>query len=67
MKEHMMAIHLSHPYYGCPRMKVALQEEGMYLNHKRVYRLMKNLGIQSVIRKKRRYFGQSGSVLFPNR
>lgn len=32
-----------------------------------VYRLMKNLGIQSVIRKKRRYFGQSGSVLFPNR
>ncbi|MEM1504165.1 IS3 family transposase, partial [Domibacillus sp. 8LH] len=67
LKEHMMAIHLSHPYYGCPRIKIALQEEGVYLNHKRVYRLMKNLGIQSVIRKKRRYFGQSGSVLFPNR
>ena len=63
----MIAIHLSHPYYGCPRMKIALQEEGIYLNHKRVYRLMKNLDIQSVIRKKRRYFGQSGSVLFPNR
>jgi len=27
---------------------------------------MRELGIQSVIRKKRRYFGRSGSIIFPN-
>ncbi len=36
------------------------------VNHKRVYRLMRKLGLQSIIRKKRRYFGRSGSVIFPD-
>lgn len=35
-------------------------------NHKRVGRLMRELGIQSVIRKKRLFYGRRGSVVFPN-
>lgn len=47
-------------------MTVALHREGFAVNHKRVYRLMRKLGIQSVIRKKRCYFGKSGSTVYPN-
>jgi transposase InsO family protein len=67
LKDHIMAIHRLHPYYGYLRMTVALRKEGFLVNHKRVYRLMKELGIRSVIRKKRRFFGKQQSVVFPNR
>ena len=67
VKEHMMAIHRLHPYYGYLRMTTALRKEGMYVNHKRVYRLMKELNIRSEIRKKRRFFGKQASVVQPNR
>ncbi|WP_226568248.1 IS3 family transposase [Bacillus stratosphericus] len=67
LKEHIMAIHHSHPFYGYPRMTVALKKEGFHINHKRVYRLMKEMNIQSIIRKKRRYFGRQASVVHPNR
>lgn len=36
------------------------------MNHKKVYRLMKVMEIQSVIRKKWRYFGKKGSKVYPN-
>ncbi|KXG10697.1 hypothetical protein AT864_01288 [Anoxybacillus sp. P3H1B] len=36
------------------------------VNHKRVRRLMRGLGIKSVIRKKRPFYGIRGSVVFPN-
>lgn len=62
-----MAIHRVHPYFGYLRMTTALRREGFQVNHKRVYRLMKNLGIRSVIRKKRRFFGKAVSVVHPNR
>ncbi|MBS2772513.1 IS3 family transposase [Anoxybacillus sp. PDR2] len=32
-----MAIHRSCPFYGYPRMQVALRKEGFHMNHKRVY------------------------------
>jgi transposase InsO family protein len=64
--EHIKAIHSLRPFYGYRRIKVALRREGFTVNHKRVYRLMRKLGIQSVIRKKRRYFGKSGSIVFPD-
>ena len=63
---HIKAIHSLRPFYGYRRMTVALRREGFVVNHKRVYRLMRKLGIQSVIRKKRRYFGKSGSLVFPD-
>ena len=47
-------------------MTVALCREGLAVNHKRIYRLMKKLGLQSVIRKKRRYYGKTGSIVFPD-
>jgi len=67
LEGHIMAIHRLHPYFGYPRMTVALKREGIHVNHKRVYRLMKKLEIRSVIRKKRRYFGKQASVIHPNR
>lgn len=67
LEEHIMAIHRLHPYFGYLRMTVALKREGLHVNHKRVYRLMKKLGIRSVIRKKRRFFGKQASVVHPNR
>jgi transposase InsO family protein len=48
-------------------MSIALRKAGFWVNHKRVYRLMKELHIRSVIRKKRRYFGKTASVIHPNR
>lgn len=64
--EHIKAIHSLRPFYGYRRMTTALCREGFTVNHKRVFRLMRKLGIQSVIRKKRRYFGKSGSIVFPD-
>ncbi len=62
-----MEIHCLRPFFGYPRMTVALRKAGFWVNHKRVYRLMKELHIRSVIRKKRRYFGKTASVIHPNR
>jgi len=63
---HIKAIHSMRPFYGYRRSRWPYAVEGFTVNHKRVYRLMHKLGIQSVIRKKRRYFGKSGSIVFPN-
>ncbi|MCI4056728.1 IS3-like element ISBth8 family transposase, partial [Bacillus cereus] len=48
------------------RMTRALAREGMVMNHKRVRRLMRELGIQSIIRKKRPFYGRKTSVVFKN-
>ncbi|WP_429822428.1 IS3 family transposase, partial [Brevibacillus laterosporus] len=37
MKEHLIAIHQAHPYFGYPRMQIALRKKGWKVNHKRVY------------------------------
>lgn len=66
LKEHILSIHKMHPYYGYKRMTRALSREGMPASHKRVRRLMRELGIRSVIRKKRPFYGKRGSVVFPN-
>ncbi|AMA72793.1 integrase [Aneurinibacillus sp. XH2] len=66
LKAHIIAIHTICPFYGYPRMTVALRKEGYDVNHKRVYRLMKDLDLRSVIRKKRRFFGKQPSVVYPN-
>ena len=66
LKEHILAIHKKHPYYGYKRMTRALSREGMVVNHKRVRRLMSELGIKSVIRKKRPFYWHRGRIVFPN-
>lgn len=50
--------------YGYPRMTVWLrQKHGIHVNRKRVYRLMKELGIQARIRKKRRFYGHKEKMV----
>ncbi|WP_289142504.1 IS3 family transposase, partial [uncultured Brevibacillus sp.] len=45
--------------YGYRRVKVWIEKKyGIKMNHKRVQRLMKIMGIQAVIRKKRLYYGK---------
>lgn len=66
LKEHILAIHQTHKMYGYPRMKIALRDKGFHVNHKKVYRLMSELGIQSIIRKKRRVWGNRLSRVFDN-
>lgn len=66
LKEHILAIHLQYPFYGYKRVRVALRREGLSINTKKVRRLMRELGIRSLIRKKRPFYGRKPSVVFPN-
>lgn len=54
--------------YGYRRMTIILKRKyGIYANHKRVYRLMKQMDLQAVIRRKRTYIkNKKGSVILPN-
>ncbi|PPA88974.1 IS3 family transposase [Brevibacillus laterosporus] len=52
--------------YGYLRIKVWLfRRYGLKVNHKRVYRIMRELGIQARIRKKRKFFEQKKRLLSP--
>ena len=66
LKDHILAIHRLRPYFGYYRMCTALRKEGLIVNHKKVRRLMRELGIRSVIRKKRPFAGRKPSVVFDN-
>jgi len=66
LKEHILAIHRLRPYFGYIRMCTALRREGLLVNRKKVRRLMRELGIRSVIRKKRPNAGRKPSVVFDN-
>jgi len=66
VKSHIQAIHTIRPYYGYPRITDRLRDEGMAINHKKVYRIMKELDIKSIIRKKRKHFGREASNVYPN-
>jgi putative transposase len=46
IKNHIMAIHHKKKSFGYPRVTTALKKEGILINHKRVYRLMKDMEIQ---------------------
>lgn len=46
--------------YGYRRIKDGLRKKGILINHKTVLKLMSELGIQSVIRKKRKYNSYKG-------
>ncbi|PFA69404.1 IS3 family transposase [Bacillus cereus] len=66
LKKVIQSIHVKHKEYGYPHMKITLQEEGYFINHKKVYRLMSELNIQFIIRNKRRFFKGNYSNTFPN-
>lgn len=66
LKELIVEIHLKHKMYGYPRIKEMLKERGFLVNHKKVYRLMCELQIQAIIRKKRRSHTGKPSRIFDN-
>ncbi|WP_339308752.1 IS3 family transposase [Paenibacillus sp. FSL L8-0435] len=65
MKECMMTIHMNNREFGYPRMTTALWEAGLNVNHKKVWRIMRELSIQSVIRRKRKKSSYTPSVIYP--
>lgn len=66
IKSHILAVHLQYPFYGYKRVRTALGREGIVVNAKKVRRLMRELRIRSLIRKKRPFYGRKTSVVFPN-
>lgn len=66
VKQQILEIHHQHKQFGYPRVTISLRERGFLVNHKRVYRLMCELGIQSMIRKKRRVWENRISRVFDN-
>lgn len=67
LEKQLLSLYTSRPYYGYRRLTTALRKKGWLINHKRVYRLMKQKGIRSVIRKKRTHFlNSSESHIYPN-
>ena len=52
LKEKIQQIAYQHPYYGYRRITAQLKRENMTINHKRVLRMMRELGIQGRIKRK---------------
>ena len=52
IKDKIKTISYKHPYYGYRRMTAELRREKVSINHKRVLRMMRELGIQGRIKSK---------------
>ena len=56
LKTKIQAIYNDHKgNYGCRRITLEMRNRGYSINHKRVQRLMKVLGLKARIRRKRKY------------
>jgi putative transposase len=68
LKEKIQQIAYEHPYYGYRRITAQLHRENIKVNHKRVLRMMRELGIQGRI--KRKYVTTTNSrhnnTIYPN-
>jgi len=58
-------IYTKRPYYGIPRMTRELREGNLTVNHKRVYRLMKIMGIEAVRPKRNLSIPDSTNEVYP--
>ena len=58
-------IYLDMPYYGRRKITRELRKQGHLVNHKRVARLMRVMGIQSVLPKPRTSVPQPGHKIYP--
>jgi transposase InsO family protein len=52
IKDKIATISYKHPYYGYRRMTTQLKREKLMINHKRVLRMMREMGIQGRIKRK---------------
>ncbi len=63
LKVELQAIFTEHKgNYGYRRMTLELRNRGFMVNHKKVQRLMKALGLSARIRRKRKYYLNQGEV-----
>lgn len=64
LEQELLLLHDKNPNYGYRRMVQALRREGFFINHKKVQRLMKKLGIcvSSYWHKSRKYNSYKGTV-----
>lgn len=53
------------PFYGVPRITAQLRREGLIVNHKRVYRLMKMMGIEAIFPRKNLSRPERGHEVYP--
>lgn len=54
--------------YGYRRVKVWIEKKyGQFLNHKRIQRLMNEMGIQAVIRKKKPFYGKKEAYVISSK
>jgi len=54
-----------HPFYGSPKLTIWLVEQGYKVNHKRVERLMKKMGIAAIYPKPRLSKPANGHHVYP--
>jgi putative transposase len=57
--------YLETPFYGWPRMTVVLRRQGYQVNGKRVRRLMRRLGLQGLVPRKRTTTSTPGHRIYP--
>ena len=63
LKAEIQSIYTEHKgNYGYRRMTLELRNRGFVVNHKKVQRLMKVLGLKARIRRKRKYSSYQGEV-----
>ena len=58
-------IYTERPYYGWPRITRQLKRNGFPVNHKRVYRLMKLMGIEAIFPKRNLSRSGKNNEIFP--
>ena len=66
LRDYIKAVHEIRPYYGYRRICVLLQKEGLEVTEKQIYRIAHKYKLFSIIRKKRKYFGKKGSIIYNN-
>lgn len=57
--------YLRTPFYGWPRMTACLRRQGYEVNHKRVQRLMRLMGLQTIYPKRRTSVAAQGHKVYP--
>ncbi len=65
LMRHIDVQYLETPFYGWPKMTVALRKQGYAVNGKRVRRLMRQMGLQAVTVRKRPTTSTPGHRIYP--
>jgi putative transposase len=66
LKEKIMGIYQKHPVYGYRRIRACLNREGEFLNHKKVQRLMKEIGLRAIYPGPVTTRPRKGDRIYPN-